>query len=198
MFESFKITIVYCLTQDYPKRVIKLINYNNNIFLVGPMGSGKTTIGRILAEIIGCKFFDLDSEVEKKCGANIAWIFDVEGEAGFRKRESRILQEIVSGTGIVLATGGGAILDKKNREILKKSGYIVYLNAPIGRLLERTSHDHNRPLLCVKNPREAIEKLVSDREPLYQDVANLVVTTEKKKPRLVAEEIADEVRNIVV
>jgi len=162
------------------------------------MGSGKTTIGRILAEIIGCKFFDLDYEVEKKCGANIAWIFDVEGEAGFRKRESRILQEIASGTGIVLATGGGAILAKKNREILKKSGYIVYLNAPIGRLLERTSNDHNRPLLCVENPREAIEKLVSDREPLYQDVANLVVTTEKKKPRLVADEIANEVRNIVV
>ena len=169
-----------------------------NIFLVGPMGSGKTTIGRTLAEILNLKFFDLDYEIEKRCGANIPWIFDVEGEDGFRERESRILEELSSITGIVLATGGGAVIRKKNRSILKKNGYIVYLNAPIERLVERTSHDQNRPLLKVENPRKAIEKMVLERETFYQDVANLVLITDKKKPRLVANEIANEVRKHIL
>ena len=169
-----------------------------NIFLVGPMGSGKTTIGRTLAGILNFKFFDLDSEIEKRCGANIPWIFDVEGENGFRERESRILEELSSSTGIVLATGGGAVIRKKNREILKKNGYVVYLNAPIDRLVERTSHDHNRPLLQVENPREAIEKMILERESFYQDVANFVLITDKKRPRVVANEIACEVRKFIL
>jgi shikimate kinase len=196
LLKQFKTIIVYYSISNYLKRANKLTA--ENIFLVGPMGSGKTTIGRTLAGILNFKFFDLDSEIEKRCGANIPWIFDVEGENGFRERESRILEELSSSTGMVLATGGGAVIRKKNREILKKNGYVVYLNAPIERLVERTSHDHNRPLLQVENPREAIEKMILERESFYQDVANFVLITDKKRPRLVANEIACEVRKFIL
>ncbi|MBL4567821.1 MAG: shikimate kinase AroK [Porticoccus sp.] len=167
---------------------------NNNLFLVGPMGAGKTTIGRFLADSLGLAFVDLDTEIEDRCGADIPWIFDVEGEAGFRKRESRMLDEVTSRCGILLATGGGAVLAKINREALKQRGYVVYLSASVGQLLERTAHDRNRPLLQVDNPREVIEKLILERDPLYQEVADLVIVTERKKPQVVAEDIVSEVR----
>ncbi|MEJ6612119.1 MAG: shikimate kinase AroK [Porticoccus sp.] len=173
------------------------MNTHSNIFLVGPMGSGKSTIGRILAEILDLKFIDLDCEVEERCGANISWIFDMEGEDGFRKRESRMLAELASGTGMVLATGGGAVIFEKNRNVLKNSGYVVYLSAPVGQLLERTSHDRSRPLLNVSNPREVLKQLVLDRELLYQEIADLVFVTSKRKPWLVANEIANEVRQFL-
>ena len=162
---------------------------HNNLFLVGPMGAGKTTIGRFLAENLNLEFFDLDAEIEDRCGANIPWIFDVEGEEGFRKRESKMLDEVTSRNGVLLATGGGAVLSESNRQILKQRGYVVYLSASVGQLLERTAHDRNRPLLQVDNPREVIEKLITDRDPLYKEVADLVVVTEKRKPQLVAEDI---------
>jgi len=162
---------------------------HNNLFLVGPMGAGKTTIGRFLAENLNLEFVDLDAEIEDRCGANIPWIFDVEGEDGFRKRESKMLGEVASRNGVLLATGGGAVLSENNRKILKQRGYVVYLSASVGQLLERTAHDRNRPLLQVDNPREIIEKLISDRDPLYKEVADLVVVTEKRKPQLVAEDI---------
>jgi len=170
---------------------------NNNIFLIGPMGSGKTTIGRMLAEVLSLKFVDLDLEIEKKCGANIPWIFDMEGEEGFRKRESRMLLELASKAGVVLATGGGAIISETNRNTLKNNGFVVYLDAPVGRLLERTSHDRSRPLLQVGNPREVLEKLALNRDRLYQEVADLVLITDKRKPQLVADEIANEVRHLI-
>jgi shikimate kinase len=170
---------------------------NNNIFLIGPMGSGKTTIGRMLAEVLSLKFVDLDLEIEKKCGANIPWIFDMEGEEGFRKRESRMLLELASKSGVVLATGGGAIISETNRNTLKNNGFVVYLDAPVGRLLERTSHDRSRPLLQVGNPREVLEKLALNRDPLYQEVADLVLITDKRKPQLVADEIANKVRHLI-
>ena len=170
---------------------------NNNIFLIGPMGSGKTTIARMLAEVLSLKFVDLDLEIEKKCGANIPWIFDMEGEEGFRKRESRMLLELASKAGVVLATGGGAIISETNRNTLKNNGFVVYLDAPVGRLLERTSHDRSRPLLQVGNPREVLEKLALNRDPLYQEVADLVLITDKRKPQLVADEIANEVRHLI-
>ena len=162
---------------------------HNNLFLVGPMGAGKTTIGRFLAENLNLEFVDLDAEIEERCGANIPWIFDVEGEEGFRKRESKMLDEVTSRNGVLLATGGGAVLSESNRQILKQRGYVVYLSASVGQLLERTAHDRNRPLLQVDNPREVIEKLITDRDPLYKEVADLVVVTEKRKPQLVAEDI---------
>lgn len=170
---------------------------NNNVFLVGPMGAGKTTIGRFLAESLDLEFVDLDTEIENRCGADIPWIFDVEGEDGFRKRESRMLDEVTSRRGILLATGGGAVLTKSNRDVLKQRGYVVYLSASVGQLVERTAHDRNRPLLQVDNPREVIEKLISDRDPLYQEVADLIVVTERKKPQLVAEDIVSEVRQLM-
>ncbi len=153
------------------------------------MGAGKTTIGRFLAENLNLEFVDLDAEIEDRCGTNIPWIFDVEGENGFRKRESKMLDEVTSRNGVLLATGGGAVLSKENRKILMQRGYVVYLSASVGQLLERTAHDRNRPLLQVDNPREVIEKLITDRDPLYKEVADLVVVTEKRKPQLVAEDI---------
>ncbi len=170
---------------------------HNNLFLVGPMGAGKTTIGRFLAENLNLEFVDLDSEIEDRCGANIPWIFDVEGEEGFRKRESKMLDEVTSRSGVLLATGGGAVLSKENREILMQRGYVVYLSASVGQLLERTAHDRNRPLLQVDNPRQVIEKLISDRDPLYREVADLIVVTEKRKPQLVSEDIVTAVRQLM-
>ena len=170
---------------------------NNNIFLVGPMGAGKTTIGRFLANSLNLEFVDLDAEIEQRCGANIPWIFDVEGEDGFRKREGQLLDEITRTKGILLATGGGVVLTENNQELLKQRGYVVYLSASVDQLLERTAHDRNRPLLQVDNPRAVIEKLISDRDPLYRDVADLVVITERRKPQLVAEDIVEEVRHLM-
>lgn len=169
----------------------------NNLFLVGPMGAGKSTIGRFLADNLNLEFIDLDTEIEARCGANIPWIFDVEGEAGFRKRESRLLEEITTRSGILLATGGGAVLDESNREILKQRGYVAYLSASVEQLLERTANDRNRPLLQVDNPREVIETLIAERDPLYREVADLVVVTEKRKPQVVAEDIVAEVRQLM-
>ena len=169
----------------------------NNLFLVGPMGAGKTTIGRFLADNLNLEFIDLDAEIEARCGANIPWIFDVEGEAGFRKRESRLLEEITGRSGILLATGGGAVLDECNRHILKQRGYVAYLSASVEQLLERTANDRNRPLLQVENPRDIIETLISERDPLYREVADLVVVTEKRKPQVVAEDIVAEVRQLM-
>jgi shikimate kinase len=170
---------------------------NNNLFLVGPMGAGKTTIGRFLANSLDLEFVDLDSEIEQRCGANIPWIFDVEGEEGFRKREGQLLEEITARKGILLATGGGVVLTENNRELLKARGFVVYLNASVDQLLERTAHDRNRPLLQVDNPRTVIEQLISDRDPLYHEVANLVVMTERRKPQLVSEDIVAEVRHLM-
>jgi shikimate kinase len=169
----------------------------SNLFLVGPMGAGKTTIGRFLADNLTLEFIDLDTEIEARCGANIPWIFDVEGEAGFRKRESRILEEVTTRSGILLATGGGAVLDESNRELLKQRGYVVYLSASVEQLLERTANDRNRPLLQVDDPREVIEKLIAERDPFYREVADLVVATEKRKPQVVADDIVAEVRQLM-
>lgn len=170
---------------------------NNNLFLVGPMGAGKTTIGRFLANSLDLEFVDLDTEIEQRCGANIPWIFDVEGEEGFRKREGQLLEEITARKGILLATGGGVVLIENNRELLKKRGFVVYLNASVDQLLERTAHDRNRPLLQVDNPRAVIEELLADRDPLYREVADLVIMTERRKPQLVAEDIVTEVRHLM-
>jgi len=170
---------------------------NNNLFLVGPMGAGKTTIGRFLAESLDLEFVDLDAEIEQRCGANIPWIFDVEGEEGFRKREAQLLEEITEKKGILLATGGGVVLTENNRELLKTRGFVVYLNASVDQLLERTAHDRNRPLLQVDNPRVVIEQLIADRDPLYHEAADLIVMTERRKPQLVAEDIVAEVRHLM-
>ena len=167
-----------------------------NIFLVGPMGAGKTTIGRLLSKTLKLQFIDLDTEIEKRCGADIPWIFDVEGEAGFRKRESQLLNEITASSDILLATGGGAVLNEQNRALLQQRGYVVYLTASVDQLLERTAHDRNRPLLQVDDPAAVIDSLLHERDPLYREIADLVVATEQKKPQLVADEIARTIRQL--
>ena len=160
-----------------------------NIFLIGPMGVGKSTIGRVLAEIMDLRFFDSDQEIELSSGADIPWIFDVEGESGFRERESKMISRLCQTQDIVLATGGGAILAKQNRDTLCSKGTVVYLTAPIEKLVDRTKKDKNRPLLQTDNPKQNVIELFEERSPLYLDTADIVIDTEGKKPLVVAREI---------
>ena len=141
------------------------------------MGAGKTTIGRRLAEALGMDFADSDQEIEARTGASIPWIFDVEGEAGFRKRETAMIDELTQRPNLVLATGGGAVLDPVNRRHLQSRGTVVYLHADIDELLERTCKDRNRPLLQTADPRARLEALMAEREPLYREVADIVFET---------------------
>lgn len=147
------------------------------IFLVGMMGAGKTTVGRALARQLGWDFVDLDHELEARCGVRVAFIFDIEGEQGFRKRESAVLDECTQRRNIVLATGGGAVLSALNRSRLRERGTVVYLRASIDELYRRVERDRNRPLLQTNNPRERLQELLEQREPLYDEVASLVFDT---------------------
>lgn len=148
-----------------------------NIFFVGLMGAGKTTIGRQLAKHLNKTFYDTDHEIERRTGVNIPLIFELEGEAGFRKRETAIIEELSQMQDIVLATGGGAILMQENRENLKKNGTVIYLRANVHELWQRTRNDKNRPLLQTKNSREKLEQLFAERDPHYCDVATIIVDT---------------------
>ena len=168
----------------------------SNIFLIGPMGVGKTTIGRVLARMMNLRFFDSDQEIELSSGANIPWIFDVEGESGFRERESRMISQLCQRRDIVLATGGGVILEKRNREVLCSNGTVVYLTAPIEKLVDRTKQDKNRPLLQTNNPKQKLIELFEARNPLYKDVSDVVIDTQGKKPLAVASEIQRFVQTI--
>ncbi len=149
-----------------------------NIFLVGLMGVGKTTIGKQLAKNIGCEFIDSDHEIERRTGADIPWIFDIEGEAGFRERESIVIDELTQLQGIVLATGGGSVLAAENRHHLMARGLVIYLRASIDHLLKRTAFDRNRPLLQTDNPRQRLEQLFMQRDPLYQEIADVIIDTD--------------------
>jgi len=163
---------------------------NLSVFLVGPMGAGKTTIGRILAEILGLEFKDSDKVIEDRSGADIPWIFDIEGEEGFRNRETGVLQELALESNLVLATGGGIVVREENRQCLGQAGTVVYLTADIDQLVERTYRDKKRPLLQVDEPEQKIRELIDVREPLYQEVADFTVKTDGRGPRTVALEIA--------
>ncbi|MFP5381042.1 MAG: shikimate kinase [Gammaproteobacteria bacterium] len=149
----------------------------DNIFLVGLMGAGKTTVGRLLAKHYACVFRDSDHEIEARTGVKIPVIFEIEGEAGFRKREEAVIADLTALSGIVLATGGGAVLSAANRERLRQHGVVVYLRGTPEHLYERTRHDRNRPLLQTDNPLEKLRELYRVRDPLYREVADIVVDT---------------------
>lgn len=150
---------------------------SGNIFLVGMMGAGKTTIGRSLARRVGKTFLDTDQEIESRTGVRIAVIFEIEGEAGFRRRESEMLVSLAAGENQVLATGGGIVLDPRNRELLRARGCVVYLHAEPMELWQRTRLDKNRPLLRTDDPRSRIAELYELRDPLYRETADIVVST---------------------
>lgn len=146
-----------------------------SIYLVGLMGSGKTTVARLLAKRCGLNFVDSDHEVEARNGVNIPTIFEIEGEEGFRRREAQVIQELAGQSAIVLATGGGAVLRPENRNALRDNGWVVYLNVPPEDLYERTRHDKNRPLLQTADPLSRLRDLYAQRDPLYREVAHLIV-----------------------
>jgi shikimate kinase len=153
------------------------------------MGAGKSTIGRQLAKQLGMPFYDSDHEIESRTGVDIPLIFELEGEAGFRKREAAIIDELTGLPDIVLATGGGAILDPQNREHLKSRGRVIYLHATVNQQLRRTRKDHNRPLLQTGNPRAKLEELLEIRDPLYRETAGLIVETDGMRVRDVVKKI---------
>ncbi len=155
----------------------KTVKSTTNLFLVGMMGAGKTTVGRQLARRLGKTFYDSDQEIEARTGVQVAVIFEIEGEAGFRRRESEALERLVALENCVLATGGGAVLDAENRARLKERGLVIYLHAQPRDLWQRTRHDKNRPLLRTADPRARIDELYRARDPLYREIADLVVET---------------------
>jgi len=165
---------------------------NNNIFLVGLMGAGKTTIGRMLARRLGMTFADSDHEIEARTGASVPWIFEIEGEASFRRREADMIRELTAGSGLVLATGGGAVLNPESRRLLAERGTVVYLRASVNSILARTSHDKNRPLLQTADPRRKLEDLTAQREPLYREIADLVIDTGRPNVQSMVQTILDQ------
>jgi shikimate kinase len=169
---------------------------STNIFLIGPMGVGKSTIGRMLAHVLSRPFLDSDREIEALTGADIPWIFDVEGEAGFRIREERMIDSITQRDGIVMATGGGAILSELTRRNLRDRGIVVYLKASIAQQFERTSKDRNRPLLQTADPLSRIKELMKIREPLYEEAADITVDTSRRGPRTVVNEIVKRLQEL--
>jgi len=173
------------------------MQYNHNIVLVGPMGAGKSTIGRLLATELGLPFFDSDREIEGRSGANIPWIFDVEGEEGFRRRETQTIIELLQEEGpIVLATGGGAIMRPENRTAISQSSTVIYLHTTIEQQLQRTSKDKNRPLLQNDNPKAVLESLFELRDPLYREAADLIVKTDRQSPKSVVRLITKKLKNL--
>lgn len=170
---------------------------NPNIYLVGPMGAGKTTIGRRIAEIKGMSFVDSDAEIEKRTGVDISFIFDMEGEEGFRKRESDVITELSEQTNTVLATGGGAILDAATRDLLSARGVVVYLETSLEQQLSRTKHSRNRPLLEESDDIEVtLKALIAERDPLYRQIADLVVATGDQPARRLAREIVEKLESV--
>ena len=160
-----------------------------NIFLIGPMGAGKSTIGRHLAQMLHLNFLDSDSEIEKKTGADIAWVFDVEGEEGFRHREQSMIDELTQKHGIVLATGGGALIRPENRIHLSARGIVVYLKTSVNKQLARTLKDKRRPLLQTEDPRSILEELAEKRNEFYDEVADYTIETDDQSAKVVASQI---------
>lgn len=165
---------------------------SGNIFLVGMMGAGKTTIGKLLAHFLDKTFYDSDREIQKRTGVSIPVIFEIEGETGFRKRETEMLAQLLKSENIVLATGGGAVLNVKNREMLKRGGTVIYLRATVDDLWRRTRQDKNRPLLQTSDPRRKLAELYAQRDPLYRETAHIIVESGKRSARHLAQLLAQQ------
>lgn len=166
---------------------------SENIYLIGPMGAGKSSIGKQLASKTKKKFLDSDSEIEQRTGAKIDLIFEIEGELGFRKREVQIIDELTELHNIVLATGGGAVLMEENRENLKNRGMVVYLKAPPELLMKRTEKDKNRPLLQTENRLQKIKELMDVRGPLYEEIADIIIDTDDQSIKQIVKNIRDRI-----
>jgi len=157
----------------------------DNIILIGPMGSGKTTLGRRIAHRFGLDFIDVDEELERRCGVEVAVIFEIEGEAGFRERESRLLAEIAGGSGQLIATGGGSVLAPANREVIRQNGLVVWLNATVDQQIRRLERDKRRPLLAAPDRRQRLTALAEQRNPVYASIADVVFDSSNRSlPRM--------------
>ncbi len=165
-----------------------------NVFLIGPMGSGKSAVGRHLARLLRFSFYDSDADIEAKTGVDIAFIFDKEGEAGFRLREKESIERLTRLEGVVLATGGGAVIDADNPRVLAERGTVVYLETSVAQQLERTRHGRHRPLLNDADPQEKLKELMLRRAALYAQIADLTLSTDGRRVQLVAEEIYQALR----
>ncbi len=160
-----------------------------NLFLVGPMGAGKSAVGRQLARLTHLEFVDSDEEIESRTGVDIAFIFEKEGEAGFRKREGKVIDELSSREGIVMATGGGAVVDPDSRSRLGARGFVVYLYTSVRQQLDRTQRGRNRPMLENGDKEKVLEELLEQRDPMYREIADLIVDTDGRRVQTVAREI---------
>ena len=167
------------------------MKHPKNVFLIGPMGAGKSAVGRQLARQLHLTFMDSDEEIENRTGVDIAFIFEKEGEDGFRKREAKVIDDLSGMDGVVLATGGGAVIDAQSRSNLGARGFVVYLKTSVDQQLQRTSRGRERPLLESGDRRATLENLMTDREPLYLEIADLTVDTDGRKVNAVASEIID-------
>jgi shikimate kinase len=167
------------------------MKHPRNLFLIGPMGAGKSAVGRQLARMLHLDFLDSDDEIENRTGVDIAFIFEKEGEQGFRRREAKVIDELSQLDGIVLATGGGAVIDSDSRSRLGARGFVVYLSTSVEQQLERTNRGRERPLLGNGDPAEVLSQLMAEREPLYREIADLVVNTDGRRVQTVAREIHD-------
>jgi shikimate kinase len=160
-----------------------------SIFLVGMMGAGKTTVGRLLAQALGWRFVDADRELEARSGVAVSTIFELEGEEGFRRREAALIDELTRQPRCVLATGGGAVLSEDNRRALRERGFVVYLKVGVDEVLRRTRRDTSRPLLQTADPRSRVQQLLVQREPLYESVAHLSLVSAATNPRRMVERV---------
>lgn len=158
------------------------------------MGAGKSTIGRLLSSELKLEFIDSDKIIEERCGANIPWIFDKEGEPGFRDREEQAIDDLTQMDGIVLATGGGVVMREANRRNLASRGTVVYLCTSVEQQLARTAKDKNRPLLQNDNPEQVLRDLFAKRDPLYREVADIIIQTDKRNPRWVVQELRNKLK----
>ena len=168
----------------------------NNVFLIGPMGSGKTAVGKQLARLLHLQFYDSDAEIEHRTGVDIPYIFEKEGEAGFREREREVIDALTQMQDVIIATGGGAVLSPQNREHLATRGRVVYLQTGIEQQLERTRHGRQRPLLYTEDPERKLRELMTFRAPLYESIAAVVVCTDGRQVRAVADEVVQRLQEL--